>query len=605
MTRLSRLVLPATALLVFAPSAPAREVILPKPLQPGDTIMMVAPAGALDRERVGTAAERLRAMGFRVIVPDDLFRRRGYLAGTDRQRADELMRAFTDPEIDAVFPGTGGYGTTRILELLDYDQIAANPKMLIGFSDITGLHVAIGQRCNLATVHSPNPMWGLGSPDGMPVFAADHFWPMVRPDAPLRIPYTYPVSDEFGPPTVYAEGAAEGRLVGGNLSLVAAMVGTPFEAETDGKVLFLEDVREAPYRVDRMLRQLKSAGLLDSPAAVILGQFHRCQREDHEDDDDTPGLSLDRVFRDYFEGAPYPVVGNFPAGHVPDHASLPMRCRYRVDGGKVTLLELPYEPPQAVETAWAAAYQGVELKSLRLTEPRPLWVRAARIDLSAPGVSVRTNPSNGDRPEETDGMKTSSFLKEFGCQLAINGAPFWPVVPLEGLPHNVVGVVVSGGELVSPVDSAKPRPALVFRARRASIETPPINLGRIQTAVGGFSVVLRGGAVVDDGSASIHPRTAAGVADGGRTLLLVTVDGRQPGFSEGVTTAELGAILERLGAQDAINLDGGGTTAMAIADPSRKGGVRLVNRPIHAGVPGKERVSASHLGVYAKRLGSP
>jgi hypothetical protein len=248
---------------------------------------------------------------------------------------------------------------------------------------------------------------------------------------------------------------------------------------------------------------------------------------------------------------------------------------------------------------------GVESLSVTLTKPRPLRLFALRIDLDADGVEVFTNEDNGDAPEETDGFKTSTFLQRTGCQAAVNGAPYWPVHAEEGKPQNVVGLVVNRGVLVSPVDANEPMPALVFRRRaarelRALPESLPIDLEGIETAVGGFGIVLRGRAVVVDGSKALHPRTGAGTAADGRTLLLVAVDGRQLAYSEGVTTAELGALLCRLGASEGINLDGGGTTAMVIQGTD--GEPRVVNRPIHNNFPGNERVAASHLGVRAQRL---
>lgn len=254
---------------------------------------------------------------------------------------------------------------------------------------------------------------------------------------------------------------------------------------------------------------------------------------------------------------------------------------------------------------WHPVFAGVELTDIVLTEPRPLRVHALRIDLDAAGVSVMTDRDNGDRPEEVDGLKTSTFLVRTGCQAAINGAPFWPGRKEEDQPQNVVGLVVADGGLVSPVDEAKPRAALIFRqGGRGSIERPPVSLEGIETAVGGFGVVLRAGRAVRPAQETdrfidrLHPRTAVGLGPGGRTLLLLVVDGRQQAYSEGMNLAEVAETLAWLGAVDGLNLDGGGTTSMALAETA--GGFRLVNRPIDGGVPGQERVSASHLGVFAR-----
>lgn len=320
-------------------------MVKPKGLQPGDTIMFVAPAGDLSSKRMLLAKRRLEARGFKVIVPNDLFRSWGYLAGSDERRAAELMEAFTNPEVDAIFPGTGGYGTMRMLDLLDYDKIRANPKLFIGFSDITGLHMALAKKCNLVTFHSPNPMWGLGSESNLHPFSAKYFWRnllmsenstqksdvhLLTNSAPTG-GYTYePPAD--APLHTYQEGRATGLLCGGNLTLIASLTGTKYQLDTQGKVLFLEDVREAPYRIDRMLQQLKLSGQLESPAAIILGAFHKCDNDDDEGEgEQEPTFTLDQVFTNFFKGASYPVLANFPAGHVSKNATLPFGIPVQVD----------------------------------------------------------------------------------------------------------------------------------------------------------------------------------------------------------------------------------------------------------------------------------
>ncbi len=289
--------------------------------------MIVAPAGELSSERITMAKKRLEAMGFKVLLPENLFRSWGYLAGPDEARAAELMHAFTNPDVDAVFPGTGGYGTMRMLDLLDYEKIKANPKVFIGFSDITGLHMALGKKCNLVTFHSPNPMWGLGSHSNLHPFSAKYFWrnllasENLSNDDNLGFQYEVPSHRPMG---YYSAGTAEGELCGGNLTLIASLTGTEYQLDTKGKILFLEDVREAPYRIDRMLRQMKLTGQLDSPAGIILGQFRKCE------DDDDPSLTLQEVFLDYFGEVDYPVVNLFPAGHVTQNATLPFGVKTRI-----------------------------------------------------------------------------------------------------------------------------------------------------------------------------------------------------------------------------------------------------------------------------------
>lgn len=336
--RLAATALAATLFAGSLPAAPPTPATKPAGLEPGDTIMMVAPAGELIPRRTKLAIERLREMGFQVIEPEDLYRVRGYLAGTDERRAEELMQAFSNPEVDAVFPGTGGYGTMRMLDLLDYEVIRANPKILIGFSDVTGLHIALATKCNLVTFHSPNPQWGLGSDSNLNPFSAKYFWRSLLAEENRGEPGFAYQPPRWTPMGAFTTGVAEGPLCGGNLSLVSALAGSEYELDTDGRVLFLEDVNEAPYRIDRMLRQMQLAGQLDNLAGVILGQFRKC-----DPDGSDSSLSLTEVFLDYFGEAPYPVVCNFPAGHVTLNATLPFGVPVRVDADRceVRVLENP------------------------------------------------------------------------------------------------------------------------------------------------------------------------------------------------------------------------------------------------------------------------
>ena len=330
----------------LAEEAPSPDILFPKALAPGDTIMFVAPAGPFEQRAIDRAQKRLEELGFRVVQPKNLNRKTGYLAGTDQQRADELMAAFTDKEVDAVFTVRGGYGTMRILDLLDYDLIRENPKIITGYSDITALHTAIHQRTGLVTFHSPNPEGGLGSNSGLAPLADKWFWRAIGPHPFNREPggagYTIQVTpDDKGvpEPTTLVAGGGVGRLVGGNLSLVHALMGTPYELETDGKILFLEDIGEAPYRIDRMLQTLKLGGKLDNVAGVVLGAFTRRKEEDTSSEETT----INDVLDDYFAEASYAVLRDFPVGHQPHNITLPIGVRVRLDatGKTLTLIENP------------------------------------------------------------------------------------------------------------------------------------------------------------------------------------------------------------------------------------------------------------------------
>jgi muramoyltetrapeptide carboxypeptidase len=329
--------------------------IFPKALIPGDTIEIIAPASNLDKDRVSLAAKRLEELGFKVRIPENLFRKKGFLGGSDDERAGELMAAFANPEVKAIMPGTGGYGTTRILDKLDYDVIRRNPKILVGFSDITALHIAINQRTGLVTFHSPLPEWGLGTEKNLSPFAAMWFWrailaekyddhPLHQPRRPRPRPgytiFTHASTDDDAKlfedvprPVTMRAGKAHGRLIGGNLSVLHALMGTPYEIQTAGKILFLEDVGEAPYRVDRMLSTLRLAGKFDHVAGVILGQFSARKEEPKRDDDS----SVDDVLNDYFGKLDVPVLAHFPVGHVRYNATLPVGAMAELDADAQTL----------------------------------------------------------------------------------------------------------------------------------------------------------------------------------------------------------------------------------------------------------------------------
>lgn len=255
------------------------------------------------------------------------------------------------------------------------------------------------------------------------------------------------------------------------------------------------------------------------------------------------------------------------------------------------------EPPQfSTEPKWRPIFSGVELTDLVADKPRLLKGHAVRIDLTAEGIQFLATPGNADKPGETDGAKTTTFLKQHKLQVAINAAPFSPVEQKEGSPRDVVGVNVSRGKLVS--DASVNYPALLLtKDNKARIAEPPFDFTGIENAVGGFQVVLKDGKVTE-GVKDLHPRTAAGISRDGRYLIWLVIDGRQLTYSVGVTTAEAGEWLKSLGASEGINLDGGGTTILVTAD--KNGEPKIVNRPIHGGKPGEERVSASHLGLYAK-----
>lgn len=247
---------------------------------------------------------------------------------------------------------------------------------------------------------------------------------------------------------------------------------------------------------------------------------------------------------------------------------------------------------------WKPVFQGVDLAEIEAPKPRPLRAQVLRVNLAVPGVRLLATPDNGEAPGETTSQLTSSFLKAWRCQAAVNAAPFDKVYALEGQPEDIVGLQISDGKVVSP---ASDLPALLrMKDGTLRISAPPFpSTGGISQAVCGFQIILKNGKSTATDT-KLHPRTGAAISGDGKTLWLLTVDGRQAGYSEGCTTVEMGTWFAAMGATDAINLDGGGTTTMVLADA--RGAPQVINRPIQLGIPGRERPSGSHLGIFADPL---
>ncbi len=250
------------------------------------------------------------------------------------------------------------------------------------------------------------------------------------------------------------------------------------------------------------------------------------------------------------------------------------------------------------EMKWTPIFQGISRAEFALTEPRLVRAFVIKIDLRAKGVEFMATPANGEREGETDAQRTTTFLKTHQLQAAINAGPFAPVVNTEGAGLDISGLQVCRGEVVSPQQKDTYPTLVLTKDNKARIEPVLKKTDGIWNAVSGFSIVLRGGEVVPGGG-DLHPRTAAGVSADGRTLYWLVVDGRQEKWSGGAATAELGEWLKAMGCAEGLNLDGGGTSTL-VMDFGK--GPQILNRPIHLGIPGLERPSASHLGVKALPL---
>lgn len=310
--------------------------IRPPALVPGDAVAVVAPASPAGEEAALRGMAALAAMGLRPRPGAHLGLRRGYLAGTDRERAADLLAAWADPEVKAVFCLRGGYGSLRLLPLLNYGLPARRPKLLVGYSDVTALLLAVHRCAGLVTVHGPMVASDLGR-DCDPLTRS---WlaRMLFTPAPLG-PLPPPPGGEA---VTIRPGRAAGELVGGNLSLVTATLGTPYELDTAGRILFLEEVGEEPYRLDRLLTQLRLAGKLAAAAGVAIGRLG-----DWPAGPEGAGGPVRGVLEDVLGDLGVPVVAGMPWGHAGINLALPLGVRAELDAaaGTLTLLEPVTAPP--------------------------------------------------------------------------------------------------------------------------------------------------------------------------------------------------------------------------------------------------------------------
>lgn len=315
------------------------SIVKPKALQHGDTIGVVVPAGPVNRERIDRALARVHERGFRIKTYGDIYRSSGYLAGDDATRAAELMAAFADPETTAVWCARGGYGVMRLLDRIDFEVIRRNPKIFVGFSDITALHHAFHQATGLTTFHGPNLQDGFGKPDDMPPANERALWRAIladnQPSAGEETPIDLAGADTSQLRTLHG-GTCTARLTGGNLAVIAGMLGTPYEMQTAGRILFLEDIGERLYRIDRYLSQLRLAGKLSKLAGVVLGSFSY----DDGDQADDP-VAIAALCEEFFADLGVPVLAGFPAGHAESNLTLPIGGLIKLDADaqQVTLLE--------------------------------------------------------------------------------------------------------------------------------------------------------------------------------------------------------------------------------------------------------------------------
>jgi muramoyltetrapeptide carboxypeptidase len=304
----------------------AEEVVRPPALRPGDQVMLVSPAGPTRPERVARGIELLTGWGLRPVLSPHAYARHGYLAGLDALRAADLNAAFADPGVRGVLCTRGGYGTQRVVDAIDMAAVRADPKVVAGFSDITALQFALWRGARLATVHGPGAAW---LDERTPLRSAESLHAVLTSTAPVTIPAD---PDETTFP-VRVPGRATGTLLGGNLCLIVASVGTPDLPDLTGAILLIEEVAEPPYKIDRMLTQLRRCGALDGIAGVALGQFTDCA--------DGWATTVTDVLTDRLGDLGVPVLGGLPIGHGPGQLTVPVGVPATLDTETATLTTTP------------------------------------------------------------------------------------------------------------------------------------------------------------------------------------------------------------------------------------------------------------------------
>jgi muramoyltetrapeptide carboxypeptidase len=289
--------------------------IRPPRLKPGDTIGIVAPASPFDQKTFGQGIRSLESMGFQTRVPDEIFEKNGYLAGSDSHRAGLFMQFFEDHSVNALLCARGGFGSLRILPLLDFNIIRQNPKIFVGHSDITALLAAITAKSRLVTFHGPLVTTLANAPE----MTCSTLLTAISSNAIVELKPAQGIALKAG--------RARGRVIGGNLTTLCHMLATPFEPRFENHILLLEDRGEAHYRIDRMLFQMKLAGCFKGIAGIVLGSFQDCGSLD----------GIFRIFEEHFKDMSLPILAGFDVGHGPQNMTLPVGLEATLDADEQIL----------------------------------------------------------------------------------------------------------------------------------------------------------------------------------------------------------------------------------------------------------------------------
>jgi muramoyltetrapeptide carboxypeptidase len=310
-------------------------LVKPRVLRAGDTVGLITPSTYVsDPDELILVERTVKHFDLKMKMGANVRKRTGYLGGTVQERLDDLHSMFRDAEVNAVFCIRGGYGSPQLLDGIDYGLIRKNPKVFLGYSDITAMHLAIHKKAGLVTFHGPVALSRFSG------YTQEYFRKALFETAPIGRVTNPPETNDLRPDHLLRTirpGVARGQLIGGNLSLIAATMGTPFEIDTRGKIFFIEDVSEQPYSVDRMLTQLRLAGKLDAAAGIIFGECSKCEPREFRPSFDST-FSLGEVLDNILGGLKIPVMTGLTIGHTADQVTLPLGVMATLDAGKGELV---------------------------------------------------------------------------------------------------------------------------------------------------------------------------------------------------------------------------------------------------------------------------
>jgi muramoyltetrapeptide carboxypeptidase len=299
-----------------------KDIIKPKRLKKGDTVSIISPASPISREKLERGISYLENLGYNVKLGRHIYAKKGYLSGIDEKRVSDLHELFCDNDVKAIFCSRGGYGSIRILDLVDYELIRRNPKIFIGFSDITALEVSIFTKTGLLTFYGP--MIAPDSNNEMDFSAFDFLFKIITSQSSF---YKINISNQ----NVVKKGRSKGILIGGCLSVFSSLLGTEYIPNLENAIIFFEDIDEEPYRIDKYLNQLRLCGLFDNASGFVFGKFVNCESRQKN----YKGPTVDEVINDIISNLKVPVIKNFDFGHIKGKLTIPMGIKATIDTDKL------------------------------------------------------------------------------------------------------------------------------------------------------------------------------------------------------------------------------------------------------------------------------